>query len=320
MILTVSPNPALDRVHITQGFQPGDQSRAVRTFLQAGGSGMHAAHVAQALGVRALAMGILGGNCGMLWSQQAIRQSLPVEMLSIDGETRESFCLIDLDLGSQVEAVETGPQVEPGSLEALLARLEARLPHAELVILSGSLPPGLPMDSYARMVRLARQASVPVILDASGEPLRLALQERPCLIKPNLSEFDSLIGSTTANQQERAQASQELAQRQGVVIALSMAAEGVILTSPADQWRILPPAVAMHLPGGTGQNVIGCGDALVGALAAEYCRSKDLLASAVVGVAAAHQNLSTFGVPEIDAIQVRQLVSAVRVEKVMQNL
>lgn len=307
MILTVSPNPALDRVHITRDFQPGRQSRAWQAFLQPGGSGVHAAAVAQACGAQTMALGLLGGHSGALWQQEAERRNLAFEMLPIEGETRESFCLIDLNLGSQVEAVESGPQVEARSLDSLLVLLEKLLPEAQLLVLSGSLPPGLPSDSYAPMIDLSNQAQVPVLLDAHSEPLRLTLPHRPWLIKPNLAEFHTLIKREITGLAERAAASRELARQSGVVVALSMAEEGLLLTTPDAQWHLYPPRATMHLPGGSGRNSIGCGDALVGALAAEFCRTGDLLA-------AAHQNLATFGVPEVEVGDARRLVAEIQMD------
>ena len=316
MILTVTPNPALDRVHIVRGFQPGRQSRALRSFLQAGGSGVHAAAVARRLGGETLALGLLGGQTGELWRRQARMDGLEFDMVFIEGETRESFCLVDLDLGSQVEAVEAGPQVDASVLDQLLERLKTYLPKADLLVLSGSFPPGFPADGYARMIALAREAGVRALLDAHSEPLRMALDARPWLIKPNLAEFYALFGKETRSPAERLEASRRLAQENDLVVALSMAEEGMLLTTPAEQRWVFPPEVALHLPGGVGRNAIGCGDALVGALAGEYCRSGDLLRAARRGMAAAHQNLETFGVPEIDAERVEGLLPGVNSEVV----
>jgi 1-phosphofructokinase family hexose kinase len=314
MILSVTPNPALDRVHVTQGFQPGRQSRAARAFLQPGGSGVHATAIAQAFGAQTITLVLLGGHTGELWQGEAEKGGLLFDLVPIEGETRESFCLIDLERGSQVEAVESGPQVNERHLSELLKLLSARLPGAELVVLSGSLPPGLPPDSYARMIDLARAAGVPVLLDAHSEPLELALPRRPWMIKPNLAEFHALIGSESTNLAERAEASLQLSRREGFVVALSMGGEGLLLTTPDGQWRLSPPKTVVHLPDGNGRNSIGCGDALVGALTAEYSRTGDLLSAARLGVAAAHQNLGTLGVPEVDPKEVRRLVEEVPVE------
>jgi 1-phosphofructokinase family hexose kinase len=316
MIMTVSPNVALDRVRVVRGFRLGKQSRALTEFLQPGGSGVHASSVIQALGGETIALGLLGGHVGKLWKAEALRRKLPHEMVPFAGETRESLCLIDLDLGSVVESVVEGPAVPPGIQKDLLARLEKYLPQAELLILSGSLPPGLPASTYAGMIRHAKEYKVPVLADIHSEPLREAIGFRPWLLKPNLAEFHALIGHGTLDLKERIRASQSFCEETGILLALSMAGEGLLLTTPGEQWLLTPPTVPMVLPEGSGQNVIGCGDALVGGLAYEYCRTGDLLRAARLGLAAAHSNLGTLGVPEIRPDQVRELASDVQAQRI----
>lgn len=318
MILTVSPNVALDRVRVIRGFQPGNQSRALFEFLQPGGSGVHATSVIQSLGGKSIALGLLGGHIGELWKAEADKCGLVYDMTSIPNETRESFCLVDLDQGSVVESVEEGPRVNPELRDALLAQLEMYLPNAELVILSGSLPRGLPLDLYSDMIQLAQRHGVPTLADIHSEPLRKVLASKPWLIKPNLSEFHELINHKTQNFPERREASRDFCRETGIVLALSMSDEGLLLTTPDEQWLLRPPLTKMHLADGLGQNVIGCGDALVGALAYEYCQSKDLLAAATLGLAAAHFNLSTFGVPTISSKDVKYLATQVQIHDLRQ--
>jgi 1-phosphofructokinase family hexose kinase len=270
--------------------------------------------VIQALGGDSIALGLLGGHTGDLWRAEASRRGLKYDMVQVSGESRESFCLIDLDEGNVVESVEEGPSAEGDCLQFLLGTLDRYLPHAEMLILSGSLPPGLPSDSYVQMIQLAHRHGVRTLADLHGNHLSQVLEHRPSLIKPSLAEFDELIGRETSNIEERALACQSLYHATGVVIALSMSADGLLVTGPEGQWRLRPPNVEMHLPGGRGRNVIGCGDALVGALAYEYTTTQDLLAASKLGLAAAHYNLGTFGVPEIEARATRRLVEAIDLE------
>jgi fructose-1-phosphate kinase PfkB-like protein len=193
-------------------------------------------------------------------------------------------------------------------LQQLLERLERHLPTANLLIVSGSLPPGIPDDAYAHMIELARRYHIPTLADIHSEPLRQGL------IKPNLAEFQQLLGRETATLDERAAASRDFQGAAAEVIALSMDQEGLLLTGSAGQWLLRPPPTTIHLPQGTGINVIGCGDALVGALAFQYCQTRDLLNAAKLGLAAAHANLGTYGVPEIDPALVWSLSRQVILE------
>jgi 1-phosphofructokinase len=178
----------------------------------------------------------------------------------------------------------------------------------------GSLPPGLPRDIIPHMIDLARHYDVQTLADIHSDPLRLSLRVAPWLIKPNLAEFHELMGYDTDNISDRVRASRDFCRETGIALALSMSENGLLLTTSSEQYLLPPPPIEIHLPDGPGRNVIGCGDALVGALAYEYSRSKDLLAAAKFGVAAAHCNLGTYGVPEIDAEQVRELSKEVQSE------
>jgi fructose-1-phosphate kinase PfkB-like protein len=167
---------------------------------------------------------------------------------------------------------------------------------------------------YRDTVDLAHRYHVPVIADLHGEQLRMILGQKPWLIKPSLTEFDELIGHETSDLPERARLSASICRETGVIIALSMSAEGLLVTAPDGQWLLKPPSVECRLPDGLGINVIGCGDALVGALSFEYCETRDLLSAARLGMAAAYSNLRTLGVPEIDAKDARWLAPLVDVQ------
>jgi 1-phosphofructokinase family hexose kinase len=313
VILTVTPNIALDRLVVVRGFQPRRQSRAQFGFTQAGGSGVHASQVIQTLDGDSKALGFLGGYTGSLWKEAALKSGLNYEVVPIAGETRESYCIIDPQQGSLVESVEAGPQCSPADLERLMACLEANLAGCDLLIVSGSLPPGLPPEAYAGMISLAGRSGVKALADIHSDALSLAMRALPWLIKPNLEEFHQLLGRQTRDLPDLAQACLALQEETGTLIALSMERQGLLLTASQAQWWLRPPEVEMHLPDGPGINVIGCGDALVGALAFEYCRTGDLLAAARLGLAAAHVNLGTYGSPEIDPVRTRQLAGQVQV-------
>jgi 1-phosphofructokinase family hexose kinase len=316
MILSVTPNIALDRLVVVPGFKLKQQTRARFGFTQAGGSGVHASLIIQSLGGDTKAIGFLGGHTGGLWQAAARKAGLNYQVVPISGETRESYCMIDPEQGALVESVEAGPLCLLADLARLMACLEANLAGCELLIVSGSLPPGIPAEAYADMIELASRAGIRTIADIHSEPLKLGLQARPWLIKPNLQEFHQLLGRRTGDLQDLAAACQAMFAETGTQIALSMEQQGLLLTTTEGQWWLRPPAGEMHLPDGAGVNVIGCGDALVGALAHEYVRTGDLLAAARLGLAAAHGNLGTYGSPEIYPAQVRELAEQVEANRV----
>ena len=71
--------------------------------------------------------------------------------------------------------------------------MQRRAPEHRTVVCAGSLPPGSPVDAYARVVALARHAGLRSVVDATGEVLHAALRERPDVVSPNLAEAESLV-------------------------------------------------------------------------------------------------------------------------------
>jgi len=315
-IVTVSPNTSTDRIAIVDGFAVGGTCRTVRSFDQAGGSGAHAASVVVELGGEALAIVAIGGGNGDRWRHAAERQDLPAATVDLRCENRSSFVLVDRTLGKIAEIVDPGPEVEPDEAEALLRIVTDHLPGAALLVLSGSLPPGVPEDFYADCIARARGVGKQVLVDAHSAPMRAALAARPWMIKPNLDELHQIMGVAASTMAERIAALRHLVATTVDNVLLSMEAEGVLLATAEGIWRLLPPPEPVTLPGSRGINPVGCGDALVGAFCHHWVGSGDMVESARWGLAAAHVNLGKYEVPSSPLADVRRMTGQVTVEPV----
>lgn len=126
-----------------------------------------------------VALGFAGGTTGGELLADLDRAGIGHAFVACAGETRRTVAVVDGGAGTVTMLNEPGPAVTPGEWEALRDRLEGLLPEASAVVLSGSLPPGLPPDAYATLVRLATGHGVPAVLDAGGAALRLALPAGP---------------------------------------------------------------------------------------------------------------------------------------------
>lgn len=312
-VVCVSPNTSTDRVSIVDGFELGGTFRTVASFDQAGGSGSHAASVVVELGGDALAIVATGGGNAARWERAATRQRLPFASVDLRAENRSSFVLVDRQLGKVAEVVDPGPELEAGEAAQLKDLVERHVGDAALLVLSGSLPPGVPDDFYAECIELARAGGRRTLVDTHSRPLREALAARPWAIKPNLDELHQLMGTTRSTMAERIDAARRLVRESVDTVLLSMEAEGLLLATAEAVWHLLPPAVPVTLPGSTGINPVGCGDALVGAFARQWAASRDLIESARWGLAAAHVNLGKYEVPSSPLEEVRRLVGMVEV-------
>ncbi|MFJ5880782.1 1-phosphofructokinase family hexose kinase [Kitasatospora cineracea] len=254
MILTVTPNPALDVTYTVPGFRPHTSHRVTDTAAQAGGKGVNVARVLTALGRPARCVLPLGGPTGDAVRADLAAAGLDHAEVPIGGDTRRTVTIAD---GTDATALnEPGPALTPAEWDALLGETARHLPQAAVLVLSGSLPPGAPADGYGQLVALGRQFNLPVILDTAGPALLAALPARPTAIKPNAAELTAATGLPDPRA-----AARSLLRHGAESVLASLGPAGLLAVTPRTTWHCAPPA---PVPG----NPTGAGDATVAALAA----------------------------------------------------
>ena len=163
MILTITPNAALDKTYRIEGFRLDVVNRPDQSFTVAGGKGINTARVYQTLGGTAVATGFLGGSNGDVIRQALAKERIRSEFVRVDGESRLCIAVIDPTTGSQTEINESGPSVSSKNVYDLLATVRALLTaqRFEYVVLCGSLPPGAPELAVCRPDRCLQRARLP---------------------------------------------------------------------------------------------------------------------------------------------------------------
>lgn len=288
-ILTITMNPALDVSTSTAQVLDTHKLRCSAPQRHAGGGGVNVARVLQRLGGDCLALYPAGGTTGQLLRQLLDQEQVRSLCVDIAGETRENFTVSETSGGREFRFVLPGPALTPAEWQACLERfasLAAALPY---LVLSGSLPPGVPVDFYARLVRLARARGTRVVLDSSGPALAAALQAGVYLVKPSLRELRDLTGQPLASEPEwRAAAQQIVSQGQAELVALSLGEHGALLVSDEGCWR----APGLKVPV---RSATGAGDSFVGAMVWALARGADLPQALRYGVAGGSAALLTTG-------------------------
>src|SRR3984885_11551196 len=179
VIVTVTLNAAL---HVTYQAAAAPGTNGItpvsRPVYRAGGRGVTVARVLREFGHDVLAAGLAGGAAGELIGQDLARSGVPAEFTRIRGESRRLFTFAPAGLTYG----EPGPYITTEELGRFAGDYRALMSSAAAVVLSGSLPDGLPSDMYATLVRYATEAGVPVVLDAGGEELLLAVRNHPALV------------------------------------------------------------------------------------------------------------------------------------------
>ncbi|MDL4772456.1 1-phosphofructokinase family hexose kinase [Actinomadura xylanilytica] len=250
VILTVTLNAALDVTYATGEVAWGGTNRVRAVRRRAGGKGVNVARVAATLGHPVLATGLAGGSTGDLIRNDLDHAGIRHDFSSVKGTSRSTLAVVG---GAETTLFnEAGPCIDAAEWDAFLDHYRSLLPEADVVVLSGSLPPGVPDDAYAV---LASMATAPVIIDADGAALSAGVRERPALVKPNAEELARATGESSP-----VAGAQALRAAGARAVLVSLGPDGMLAVTPDGTWRATPP-------GPMAGNPTGAGDAAVAAAA-----------------------------------------------------
>ena len=312
MILYVGGTPAMQRTLFFESLEFGAVNRAYEVRVTASGKVVNAARTVTVLGGQALLTTFLGGDSGRFVARELDERAVPHEVVwTEDGAPTRTCATLIPDDGPVTELVEEALPVSEKDVAGLEEIGTRRLSGAEVLCLIGSFPPGIPDDFYARLAKAAREAGVPVLVDAQKAPLREVLAESPFLVKPNLEEAIATLNLSKDNgEQPDAHDAISALTKEGASWALvSTGASGSLLgDSSGNLWRITPPQVEAINP-------IGSGDALGAGLALSLGRDGAVPEAVVYGTACAAANALTPTSGEVRTADVDALLPRVRLEQ-----
>lgn len=287
-VVTLTLNPAVDKSISVDQVVPERKLRSDRPVFEPGGGGINVARVLRELGVPAEAHWTRGGPTGARLEALLDEMGLEHHPLVIAGETRENLIVFERSTGQQFRFGTPGPELTAAELAALeerVARIDPRTPY---LVLSGSLPEGVPADVYAVMARSA-PAGCRVVLDTSGEALRRGLEAPVFLVKPNVRELGQLAGVPIEDDtQIRDVARTLIGAGQAEVVVTSLGAGGATATTADDHWFVRAPTVPIR-------SAVGAGDSMVGGIVAALARGRGLREAIRYGVAAGAAAVKTDG-------------------------
>ena len=270
MIGVVCLNPALDVTHHVPMVDWSGVNRPRAVDTRPGGKGLNVARTLLALGAEVLVLGLAGGATGDAVRSGLAELAVPSDLTPIAGETRRTFAVLDQARGTSALFNEPGPAVGVAEFAAFLDIYRRSLTGARAVVLSGSLPPGLPADAYATLINEARAAGVPAVLDAHGEALRLGVAASPAVVKPNLDELEDLAGRPLSLALSPAvspagdgtggpavvEAARDLMALGAEAVVVSLGPAGLRAVTADGGWQAVPPAVEAVNPTGAGDAVV----------------------------------------------------------------
>jgi fructose-1-phosphate kinase PfkB-like protein len=284
MLLTFSPNPALERVALVEQFRSTKAPKPMRVSTWAGGAGLREATVIRLLGEAPLALGFFGGHLGDLLVEALERQHVPQMLVRTEASTRGSLITLDKDQGFISELPEAPPVFTDIEAAKLLATLEKYLPDADHLLISDA-EEGHTVPLFQEAVDRAQAAQVPVIADLSGEALDMAVQAGVWTIQVNLKTLQRQTERSLAHDFAIVQEAQAM-RAQGVQnVIVTLGEEGALLIAGKGVFRIKAPIVSHFNP-------VGSGETLSAAFAVHYLRTGDLLDAVRFGCAAASVNVT----------------------------
>ncbi|MDD3334000.1 MAG: 1-phosphofructokinase [Eubacteriales bacterium] len=311
MIITVTLNTSIDKLYMLDNLQPYTVMRVKEVNNTAGGKGLNVSRIAAQAGEPVTAMGFVGGFIGQYFESLITQPLIQKAFTHVQSETRSCINGWDIARNSSTEYLEPGAPVTAEEVERFLEDFVALLPKADAVTISGSMPSGVPKNLYARLISLCREQNKPVLLDTSGETLRLSVQARPTFIKPNTDEIAQLLGRSVSSREALLAAAMELHHSGIDRVVVSLGAEGALMVSDEGIYQGRPPQI-------TPVNTVGCGDSMVGGFAIGYARGWSALESLRYAIAVSAANALSMATGSYSETDLQALLPKVEIEKITQ--
>lgn len=279
-IVTLTINPAIDTTTAVDHVVTDRKLRCKPPRHDPGGGGINVARAIRKLDGDSLAVFVAGGPTGQLLQELLRREGVRQLAIPTEAWTRENLYVMEEATRHQYRFIMPGPTLKETEWKRCLEAIAALPEKPAYLVASGSLPPGVPEDFFARVARLAKGMNSRFVLDTHGEPLRLALNEGVYLLKPNLREMWELTGQELRDEAQQSAAAMQLVRAQQCeVVVLSLGPAGALLATATGTERLFAPSVRV-------QSRVGAGDSMLGGLVFSLAQGKTLRTAVRFGIAA----------------------------------
>jgi len=279
MIVTLTLNPSLDRTIEVGSMTRGAVIRAAATHLDPGGKGVNVSRALLANQVRSCAVVPFGGDEGRRLVSLLSAEGIEMITVPVGGTTRSNVALAEPD-GTVTKINEPGTALSPAELDTIAEAVLGAATSADWVVASGSLPPEVPADVYARLCERFSGAGINVAVDTSGPAFVSALTQAPALVKPNREELAEATGITISSLGDVIKAAENLRARGAGTVLASLGADGAILLQDDQIWHGQCPVAEPR-------STVGAGDAMLAGFLAGGARGERALVEALAWATAA---------------------------------
>ena len=276
-IITITFNPCIDKSTTVNALAPEKKLRCTPPVFEPGGGGINVARAIKKLGGEAIAIYPSGGYSGKFLNVLLEREDIETMNIEIEQHTRENMIVLDTATNQQYRFGMPGQHLSETEWQLCLKAIEEN--HSQFIVASGSLSPGLPADILAKISIIAKRQKRKLIVDSSGDALRLALKEGVYLIKPNLGELSILAGKEIIETNDIEPIAKDLIKNGNCeIVVVSMGALGAMLISKDETYKVEAPIVKK-------KTTVGAGDSMVAGIVLYISEGKSLLEALQYGVA-----------------------------------
>ena len=300
MILTVTLNAAIDKRYVVEGFRTGEVNRVKEYTYVPGGKGLNVSKPASIYGAEVVATGFAGGHAGAYIEDALKPFGIRSAFYHVDAESRSCINIWDEVNQVQTEFLEPGFTLTEDDFAGFEAKFRQLVQEAKVVAMSGSVPKGLDGTAYQRLVKIVKDAGIPVILDTSGKLLEMGIEAIPTMIKPNIDEIRMLTGKRCDDISEIIEAARAIHERGVKIVAVSLGADGSLAVGDDGIFRARVPKI-------DAVNTVGCGDSMIAGFALGLSKGLPLeenlrLASAISAAAAMREETGFFVMEDMEKL------------------
>ncbi|MFH1612700.1 MAG: hexose kinase [bacterium] len=260
MFLTITLNPILDKTIVVNSANLGNILRIKETSEIVGGKGNNVARTIKKLGYPVVASGFIGGYIGKRIKDLMKQEGIKTNFVFVKELTRLGITLRELQSGRYTHYLDPNTKISKIEIKNLIIKISKSIKKYKVLILSGSSPCKLSDNIYKKLLKIAHKNNLLTILDSYGKTFKLAISEKPFMIKLNLEELEIYLKKEIKNKKEIILSIKNFSNKGIKLVVITLGEKGAFIGFNDKIWQITPPKVKEV-------NAIGSGDALVGGMA-----------------------------------------------------
>jgi 6-phosphofructokinase 2 len=304
-IITLTLNPCIDKSTSIPRVVPEKKLRCAKPLFEPGGGGLNVARAIKKLGGEAIAIYPSGGYSGSYLEQLMFQEGLNSAAIRTKNKTRENFIVFDSTTNQEYRFGMPGEELYENEWQQCLSLIEQQH-EAEFVVVSGSMPPGVPLTIFSELAEICKKISARLIVDTSSEALIHAAKEAVFLLKPNLAELSTLAGLSEVKADEVEQVARGVIKNGQIeILLISAGALGALLVTKEEVMQIMPPDV-------TPKSAVGAGDSMVAGFVLSLSKGNNLKDAFQYAVACGTAAIMTSGSELCRLEDVENLLSIIK--------